>query len=138
MYSLTQCRHFWPTVEQHWSWGVQSRCSVWSLLCAGLVLAHYSEIQTTSNLMPLQMPVMITLSLFSGRARSKPAPVPQLHTILGSGTLYPSELCQYSRAKVGTWFGWCACSGDLSPRLFQSASSTLHLGLSKHLCTLYK
>lgn len=106
--------------------------------CAELVLAHYSEIQTTSNLIPLLKAVLITLSLFSGSARPKPTPVPQLYTVLSRGTLYPSELCQYCRAKMGICFGWCASWGDLRPRLFQSASSTLHLELSKHLCTLHK
>ena len=133
-----QCWHFRPTVEQHGSWGLQSGCSVWSLSCAELVLAHCSEIQTTSNLIPLRIAVLITLSLFHGSARSKPTPVPQLYTILSSGTLYPTELCQYYGAKMGICFGWCASWGDLSPRLFQSASSTLHLGLSKQLCTLHK
>ena len=115
-------------------------CSVWSCLCAALVLAHHSEFQTTFNLLPLQMPVMATLTLFSCSARSKPAPSPQLCTLLNSGTVCPSgELC--SRGQMGPWHGLVCMLGwswetELSPRQFESASSTLFLGLGKHLGTL--
>lgn len=89
------------------------------------------------------MPVMTTLTLFGSCAGSKLALSTHPYSLLGPGSLFPSvEQQQSHRDQTGhsVWSRVPRVVMETSqcPRQFNSASSALFPGESKHVCLLHE